>query len=203
MTVIDIFLKGGPLMYVLLALSFFAVAIIIGKYRQILRINGLHKKLAAKLSQAKNVNEISELIKAEASATPLSIVLNKAFTLINEDYNILRDSIEATANIAIHKMESGMGWLSTISAVAPLVGFLGTVTGMVKVFMNIEAHSLNGIDISYLAGGIWEALLTTVGGLVIGIPAIMFYNDLVTHMENNAKIVQEQIDDFMIKLNKK
>jgi biopolymer transport protein ExbB len=203
MTVIDIFLKGGPLMYVLLALSFFAVAIIIGKYRQILRINSLHKKLAVKLSQAKSINEISDLIKAETSATPLSIVINKAFTLINEDYNILRDSIEATANIAIHKMESGMGWLSTISAVAPLVGFLGTVTGMVKVFMNIEAHSLNGIDISYLAGGIWEALLTTVGGLVIGIPAIMFYNDLVTHMENNAKIVQEQIDDFMIKLSKK
>jgi biopolymer transport protein ExbB len=199
MTILDIFIKGGPLMYVLLALSFLALGIIIGKYRQILRINSLHKKLSDKINAANSGEDIGNIIKVFGSDCPLSIVLNKATSLMAADYATIKDSIETTANLAIHKMESGLGWLSTISAVAPLVGFLGTVTGMVKVFINIAASSQNGIDISKLAGGIWEALLTTVGGLVVGIPAIIFYNDLVTHTENTAKFLQEQIDDFLIK----
>jgi biopolymer transport protein ExbB len=199
MTILDIFLKGGPLMYVLAVLSFFALAIIIGKYRQIIKINGLHKKLAKDIAAADTTEGINAIIKAQTIETPLSVVLLKANSLMKEDYNLIKDSIETTANIAIHKMESGMGWLSTISAIAPLVGFLGTVTGMVKVFINIAAHSQNGIDITYLSSGIWEALLTTVGGLVVGIPAIMFYNDLVSHIENTTKLLQEQIDEYMIK----
>lgn len=202
MTILDIFFKGGPLMYVLLALSFMALGIIIGKYRQILKINSLHKKLAAKIASDSSAEDVNNAIKVFGSDCPLSIVLNKAAELNNVGYAIVKDSVETTANIAIHKMESGLGWLSTISAVAPLVGFLGTVTGMVNVFINIAASSQNGIDISKLAGGIWEALLTTVGGLIVGIPAIIFYNDLVTHTENTAKFLQEQIDAYLIKLNK-
>ncbi len=202
MTVLDIFFKGGPLMYVLLALSFLALAIIVGKYKQILTINSKHKKLANSIASAANAEEIDKVIKESDNDCPLSMVLIKATTLMDKDYIVVKDSIETAANIAVHKMESGLGWLSTISAVAPLVGFLGTVTGMVKVFINIAASSSNGIDISLLAGGIWEALLTTVGGLVVGIPAIIFYNDLVTHTENTAKFLQEQIDDFMINHNK-
>ena len=67
-----------------------------------------------------------------------------------------------------------MGWLSTFAAIAPLIGFLGTVIGMVNVFMKIQAASQSGVDISMLAGGIWVALLTTVGGLIVGIATIIF-----------------------------
>jgi len=115
---------------------------------------------------------------------------------------VIKDSIETTANLAIYKMEKGLGWLSTIAAVAPLIGFLGTVTGMVRVFINIAMHSQQGIDITLLANGIWEALLTTVGGLIVGILTIIFYNDLVAHTENNTKLLQEQIDEFMLRLQK-
>lgn len=199
MTILSIFLKGGPLMFVLLALSFLALGLIISKYRQIFKVNNLHKDLSAKIAKSNSVDEISKVIKTAQEESPLSMVITKAISLSGEDYAIIKDSIETTANIAIHKLENGLGWLSTIAAVAPLIGFLGTVTGMVRVFINIAAHSQQGIDISLLANGIWEALLTTVGGLIVGIPAIIFYNDLVAHTENNAKILQEQIDDYMIK----
>lgn len=199
MTILDIFILGGPLMYVLLALSFFALGIIIAKYRQVFKIIGIHKQLTKKIAVEESIEGINKVVKEYGNTCPLSVVLSKAASLLDEDYALIKDSIEASANLSIHKMEGGMGWLSTISAVAPLVGFLGTVTGMVKVFMNIAAHSQNGIDITYLSSGIWEALLTTVGGLIVGIPAIMFYNDLVTHIENTAKLLQEQIDDFLIR----
>ena len=202
MTIIEVFLKGGPLMFILLAISIIGLGIVIGKYRQIFRVNNIQRKLGDKISKTQSIDDINVALKSNLEVCPLTIVLNKAFSLIDEDYEIVKTSIEATANIAIHNLEKGLGWISTIAAVAPLIGFLGTVTGMVRVFINIAAHSQQGIDITLLANGIWEALLTTVGGLIVGIPAIIFYNDLVSHTENNAKLLQEQIDDFMIKLYK-
>jgi biopolymer transport protein ExbB len=162
----------------------------------------LHKKMTSWIKQNSTVDEIHASLALNTAECPLSDVLSKAKSLAGEDYALIKESTEAAANLSIHKLENGLGWISTISAVAPLVGFLGTVTGMVRVFINIAAHSQQGIDISMLASGIWEALLTTVGGLVIGIPALIFYNDLVSHIENNAKFLQSQIDDYMVKLHK-
>lgn len=189
-------------MYVLLALSVVGLGLVVGKYRQFFRVSKLHKALAAKLAKASDLKSIYAMAANEPEDTPLGIVLSKLSSLSEENISLIKDSVEATANIALHKLERGIGWISTISAIAPLVGFLGTVTGMVRVFMNIAAHSEQGINISLLAGGIWEALLTTVGGLIVGIPAIMFYNDLVSHAENTAKFMQEQIDYVMIMLHK-
>jgi len=203
MTILSIFLKGGPLMFVLLTLSFLCLGLIISKYRLIFSINKLHKILAASIANSKTIEDMNSVIKNNTSVSPLSTVLTKALSIVGEDYSIVKDSIETTANLAIYKMERGLGWLSTIAAVAPLIGFLGTVTGMVRVFINIAMHSQQGIDITLLANGIWEALLTTVGGLIVGIIAIIFYNDLVSHTENNTKLLQEQIDDFMLRLHKK
>lgn len=187
-------------MFVLLALSVFGLALVISKYWQLLTVSSTHKKLAQKIAQATKLEDIFKAADESESETPLGTVISKAKSLQNEDITVIKDSIEATANVAIHKLEKGLGWISTISAIAPLVGFLGTVTGMVRVFINIAAHSQQGIDITLLASGIWEALLTTVAGLIVGIPAIFFYNDLVSHTENNAKFLQEQIDTYLIKL---
>lgn len=200
MTLLNFFFKGGPLMFVLLALSIIGLALVISKYWQLLSVNSTHKKLAYKIAKATKLDEIFKAAEEAETETPLGTVINKAKSLQNEDISVVKDSIEATANVAIHKLERGLGWISTISAIAPLVGFLGTVTGMVRVFINIAANSQQGIDITLLASGIWEALLTTVAGLIVGIPAIFFYNDLVSHTDNNAKFLQEQIDTYLIKL---
>ncbi len=187
-------------MFVLLALSVIGLALVISKYWQLFTVNNTHKKLAQKIGTSDKLEDIYKAVEEAETETPLGNVIKKAMSLQNEDISVVKDSIEATANVSIHKLEKGLGWISTISAIAPLVGFLGTVTGMVRVFINIAAHSQQGIDITLLASGIWEALLTTVAGLIVGIPAIFFYNDLVSHTENNAKFLQEQIDTYLIKL---
>ena len=129
-------------------------------------------------------------------------MLDKLYNSQTDDFRLIENSMESTANLELRKLEKGMGWLATLSAIAPLIGFLGTVMGMVSVFMNIQGQGQNSVDINTLAGGIWEALLTTVGGLVVGIPAIIFHNDLVEHMTNIAKDMQNQAIEHEIRYKK-
>jgi biopolymer transport protein ExbB len=126
-------------------------------------------------------------------------MLDKLFNSRTDNLELINQSMESTANLQLHELERGMGWLSTFSAIAPLIGFLGTVIGMVRVFMNIQGQSQSGVDISMLAGGIWEALLTTIGGLVVGIVTIIFYNDLVQNLENIVKDMQDTAVEYIIK----
>jgi biopolymer transport protein ExbB len=99
-------------------------------------------------------------------------------------------------NKEIHRLEKNLGTLATFAAVAPLIGFLGTVTGMVKVFMRL-GETGGGVDISLLANGIWEALITTIGGLTVGIITILFYNYLVGKVEDLAHELEENTNEFI------
>ena len=96
----------------------------------------------------------------------------------------------------IATLEKGLPVLSTIAAVAPMIGFLGTVTGMVRAFWEM-ANAGNNIDVSLLSGGIYEAMVTTVGGLVVGIVAIFAYNYLVTMLDKVQNDMEAEIISFM------
>lgn len=191
MSIFSIFAKGGILMWVLLLISISVIAIVIEKYRKLTQARRLNSKLISSLKSQDKLDNLRSILRIYEDESPLSAVLSKLYLEHNDDPQLMRESMESTADIEMHKLEKGMVWLSTFAAIAPLVGFLGTVIGMVKVFMNMQAASQSGVDISLLAGGIWEALLTTVGGLVVGIPALIFYNDLVQNLENIAKEIQD------------
>ena len=100
------------------------------------------------------------------------------------------------ANLEIATLEKGLPVLSTIAAVAPMIGFLGTVTGMVRAFWEM-ANAGNNIDVSLLSGGIYEAMITTVGGLIVGIVAIFAYNHLVTMVDKVQNDMEAEIISFM------
>jgi biopolymer transport protein ExbB len=129
-------------------------------------------------------------------------MLDKLYNAQTNDMELIQESMEAIGNRELHNLEKGMDWLSSLSAIAPLVGFLGTVIGMVQVFMNIQGQGQSTVDINMLAGGIWVALLTTVGGLIVGIPAIIFYNNLVQKLEDLAKDMQHEVIEQEIKYRK-
>lgn len=202
MTVFSLFLKGGILMYVLLLLSVAVVAIVIEKYRQLRAVRLSNKKIQASLQQQDKLDNVRAILRVYGSNSPLGAVLNKLYNSPTNDTSLIKDSMESTANTEMLKLEKGMGWLSTFAAIAPLIGFLGTVIGMVRVFMNIQGQSQNGIDINILAGGIWEALITTVGGLIVGIVAIVLYNDIVQNLENFAKEMQDLGIEYLIRYQK-
>jgi biopolymer transport protein ExbB len=200
MSLLNLFLRGGFLMFVLFGISMAVVAIVINKYMTIVKANKANDKLKQALAQQSKTEKIQAILKIHGDSSPLGVVLDKLYSSPANDLELIKSSVESTANLELHKLERGMGWLSTCAAVAPLIGFLGTVMGMVSVFMNIQGQKQNMVDINSLAGGIWVALLTTVGGLIVGIVAIVFYNDLVQKLENLAKDIQFFATESIVKL---
>lgn len=187
-------------MYILLLLSVAVIAIVIEKYRVLGKVKHSHSALVSMLRDQSSIEKISAVVNDESYASPAQAMLKKLVDTNEEDLSLTTQLMESTANMELHKLESGMGWLSTFAAVAPLIGFLGTVIGMVRVFFNIETQSQSGVDIALLAGGIWEAMLTTIGGLIVGIIAIVFYNDLVQRFEQIAKDLNDQALEYIIKI---
>jgi biopolymer transport protein ExbB len=104
--------------------------------------------------------------------------------------------VEATGRQEIRTLERHIDWLATIAGAAPLLGFLGTVTGMVKAFQVIEKMG-GPVNPSMLAAGIWEALITTVFGLSIAIPCVFAYNYFVNRIENIVLDVEAATNDLI------
>lgn len=178
-------------MYVLGIISIAAIAIIIEKYMHFRKARKANALLMGMIKDCSSKSEAQKMLEEMDDTAPLSSLLNQLLQIESNDLDLINQSMEAAAAVELSKLERGLTWLSTFSAIGPLIGFLGTVIGMVRVFMNIESHSGGGVDISLLAGGIWEAMLTTIGGLVVGIITIIFYNDLVQKLE---VLVQEMQD---------
>ena len=204
MTLISIAAKGGWLMLVLLVVSIIAIAIIIERILKIKKASVLNERF---------INDVKECVESKQTEkalrlcdsypeNPLATVLAKGIDAYSVSVEEAEKTIEATAKSEMHKLEKNLGGLATIAAIAPLIGFLGTVTGMVKVFMNIEKTG-GGVDISLLAQGIWEALLTTVGGLTVGIIAILFYNYLVGKIESLAREIEDYANFFLLDIRRK
>ena len=189
-------------MYVLLLISIAVIGIVIEKYRQFSKVKRANQDLINALHGQNTLAGLRSALEENRSGSPLGMMLEKLFNAQTDDHELISQSMESTANLELQHLEKGMGWLSTFAATAPLIGFLGTVTGMVRVFMSIQAHSSAGVDISILAGGIWEALLTTIGGLIVGIVAIIFYNDLIQKLENLLKDMQEGGIQYTIRMRK-
>lgn len=199
MSILNLIVQGGILMYVLMVISVIALGIVIEKYRQLHRVKVANRKLQTSLQQQDKLDNMRSVLKIYGAESPLGMMLDKLFNSQTENPELINQSMESAANLQLHELERGLGWLSTFAAIAPLIGFLGTVIGMVNVFMNIQGQSQSGVDISTLAGGIWVALLTTIGGLIVGIVTIVFYNDLVQNLENIVKDMQDSAVDYTIK----
>lgn len=199
MSVLSLIVRGGILMYVLAVISVISIGIVIEKYRHLKKAKAANLKLDRQLKQQDKLENLRSVVKLYGESSPLGQMLDKLFNTKSDKLELINQSMESTANLQLHELEKGLGWLSTFAAIAPLIGFLGTVIGMVQVFMNIQGQSQSGVDISMLAGGIWVAMLTTIGGLIVGIVTIIFYNHLVQYLENIVKDMQDSAVEYIIK----
>jgi biopolymer transport protein ExbB len=199
MDLLSIFLKGGWVMYPILVCSIIAVAIVIEKFivlkkakvnipAFLIKIRGLVKK--------KDMEGAISYCMQER--TPVSNIVKKGLKKFRLGHKRVSEAIESAGRQEISKMEKGLSILASVSGIAPLLGFLGTVTGMITAFMKIQElqGSANPSD---LAGGIWEALITTAFGLIVGIPALAFYNYFVSQI-NKIVVDMELISNDIIDL---
>ncbi|MEG2947404.1 MAG: MotA/TolQ/ExbB proton channel family protein, partial [Bacteroidales bacterium] len=110
-------------------------------------------------------------------------------------------AVENVGNLEVAKLEKGFSMLATTAAGAPMIGFLGTVTGMVRAFYDM-ANAGNNADITLLSAGIYQALTTTVAGLIVGIIAMFAYNYLVAKVDGVVNMMESKSMEFMDMLNK-
>jgi len=128
-------------------------------------------------------------------------MIEKGISRLGRPVNDVQAAIENVGNIEVAKLEKGLPVMATIAGGAPMLGFLGTVTGMVRAFYNMANAGSGNIDITLLSGGIYEAMITTVGGLIVGIIAMFAYNYLVMLVDRVVNKMESKTMAFMDLLN--
>lgn len=134
------------------------------------------------------------------TGTPYARLIGKGISRIGRPMSDVLVAIENTGNIEISKLSKGLPWLATTASGAPMLGFLGTVIGMVQAFYNISAQG-SSADIATFSGGIYTALVTTIAGLIVGIVALFAYNILVAKINNVMTSLEGKTMEFMDLLN--
>ncbi len=197
----ELCLKGGLIMIPLLLLSIISIYIFC---ERIFVLRNAAKEDVTFMKRIKDYIHEGEIESAlnlcKKTDTPYARLISKGVTRIGRPMNDVLVAIENTGNIEIAKLEKGFPWLATAAATAPMIGFLGTVTGMVQAFFAL-ASAGGSANVSILASGIYEALVTTVAGLVVGIIALFAYNILVARVNKVMNLLEAKTMEFMDLLN--
>jgi biopolymer transport protein ExbB len=183
---------GGWLMLPIIVFSIAALAIIIERFWSLQRQRVIPDKLVNRIWGWAQANELTTArIHELREGSPLGRVLAAALVNSNQAREVMKDSIEDTGRHVVHDLQKFLNSLGTIAAVSPLLGLLGTVLGMIKVFSVITNVGVG--NPGELAGGISQALITTAAGLAVAIPSLIFYryfrgkiDELVVEMEQEA-----------------
>ncbi|MDR0729854.1 MAG: MotA/TolQ/ExbB proton channel family protein [Prevotellaceae bacterium] len=180
----DLTMKGGWLMIPLFILSVLAVYIFIERWWLIQQSTHSNPRFMNDIKEYIRESRLEAAIAlCERENTPTSRMIEKGISHLGRPLADIREAIENIGNLEIARLERGLPILATIAGGAPMIGFLGTVVGMVEAFYNMSQASDN-ISMSVLSGGIYVALVTTVAGLTIGIIAYFGYNYLTTRIKN-------------------
>lgn len=199
--VIDLAFKGGWIMVVLLLLSLMAGYIFIQRLLVIRRAGKEDQNFMNRIKDYIHEGKVdSALNLCRSTNTPSARMIEKGITRLGRPMNDVLVAIENVGNLEIAKLEKGFPLIATTAAGAPMLGFLGTVTGMVRAFFGMANPGTN-VDVSRLSGGIYEALVTTVGGLVVGIITLFAYNYLVSQVDNVVNKMEARTMEFMDLLN--
>ncbi len=197
MRLLDLYLKGGLIMH-LISISFVVmIYVTIEKILMIRKARANVRDFIASIKGLIRTGNVPEIIDyCNSHNTPISRIFKQGLLKLGFGEERVREAIEMAGRSEVFMLEKRLSILATIAGIAPLLGFLGTVTGMINAFMTIQ--SLGGIvSPSDLAGGIWEALLTTAYGLIVGIPAYGLYNYFVTKINRLVHEIENATFEFI------
>ncbi|WP_071147244.1 MotA/TolQ/ExbB proton channel family protein [Bacteroides ihuae] len=201
MNMLDMAVKGG---WIMIILGVFSIAVFYILFERIYMIRKAGKDDPMFMDKIKDYilsGEIKSAINyCRTMNTPSARMIEKGISRLGRPVNDVQVAIENVGNLEVTKLEKGLTVMATISGGAPMLGFLGTVTGMVRAFYEM-ANAGNNIDITLLSGGIYEAMITTVGGLIVGIIAMFAYNYLVSLVDGVVNKMESKTMAFMDLLN--
>ena len=197
MSLFEMTVKGGWVMIPIALCSVIAVVIIIERFIVLSRSKTNTRHLMMKLKSLIIKGNKEEAVNlCDETPGPAARVLREGLLYSHREKEAIQDAIESAGSREVFRLERYLGVLATVAGIAPLLGFLGTVTGMIRAFMQIERLSGN-VNASVLAGGIWEALITTAAGLIVGIPAFIFYNYLMTKVQRLVYEIESSSNELL------
>ncbi len=200
MSLLQIFFAGGPVMWPILLCSIFALTIILDRFFHLHKIKIDTQEFLNSILEKMKRHETKEALKVcDDTKSPIANILKAGILKYDRSRAQIKEAIEDASLYEVPRLEKNLPALATIAHISPLLGLLGTVTGMVRCFQTIQAKatSFHPVSPGDLAGGIWEALLTTVAGLVVAIPTFVAYNYLV-HRVNNFILEMEKASTELV-----
>ncbi|MBO7165256.1 MAG: MotA/TolQ/ExbB proton channel family protein [Muribaculaceae bacterium] len=197
----DLTLQGGVIMIPLAVMLLVSIYILVERYIVIRRASQEDATFMKRIRDYIHDGEIESATKlCKKTDTPYARLIHKGITRIGRPMNDVLVAIENTGNIEVSALGRGFTWLSTTAAAAPMIGFLGTVTGMIEAFFDMSKAG-TASNIAVLSDGIYEALVTTVAGLIVGIVALFAYNYLVSRVNRVMNNLEAKTMEFMDLLN--
>lgn len=198
----EMFQYGGPIMYVLVAMLAFAFYLLI---ERVVTLKAALKEDNAFMTRIKDYiydGKIDAAVKlCRDTNSPTSRMVEKGISRLGRPMSDVLVAIENVGNLEVAKLEKGLIFMASISGGAPMLGFLGTVTGMVTTFYNMSLNNSGTIQMGDLSVGMYQAMVTTIGGLIVGIIAYFAYNYLVSRVESVVRKLEGRTMEFLDLLN--
>lgn len=200
-TILSLLEKGGYVMYPILFLFSAAVFLFIERYLYIRKTTKIDENFLHNINELLLAGNIQAAITyCKNSKFPIANMLERGLGRLGSPIREIESAIENKAKLEIYNMEKNLGILSSIARIAPMFGFLGTVTGMIRTFHNISTS--NKIEISTIASGIYEKMVTSASGLIVGIIAYVLYTLLTTMIDRTINKMEITAIDFLDILHK-
>lgn len=201
LTLLDFAIKGGWVMIPIILLSLVAAYIFIERYYVIRRANREDINFMNRIKDYIHDGKIdAAMALCKSTDSPSARMIEKGISRLGRPLQDISTAIENVGKLEISKLERGFPTLATITGAEPMLGFLGTVIGMVQSFYAM-AQAGNNIDVSMMSGGIYTALITTVAGLIVGILGYFAYNTLVVKVERVVFNLEATNTEFLDILN--
>ncbi len=193
--------KGGWVMIPILILSIIAVYIFFERYFVIRQAQKEDKQFMNRIKDYIHDGKVdAALALCNSHDNPVSKMMEKGIKMIGRPIRDVNAALENVGRLEIYKLEKGLPTLATVAGGAPMIGFLGTVMGMIIAFYDMSAAG-NNINVSLLSNGIYTAMVTTVAGLIVGIIAYFAYNILVAKVEKVVFVLEARTSEFIDLLN--
>ncbi|MBN1519389.1 MAG: MotA/TolQ/ExbB proton channel family protein [Spirochaetales bacterium] len=198
---LDLIVKGGVILWIIMGLALVAAAVIIERLLYFRRIGTDEDKLFARVKGAVQKGYYDEALSiCDNNESPLSGLIKVGIDNRNQPELAQKELLKEAANQEVPRLEKHVSTLGTIAHVAPLLGLLGTVTGTMQAF-GVLGNFGSVADPSILAKGVSEALITTAGGIIVAVPAVMFYNYLVGKINLILIRMESQVNSLILMVN--
>ena len=194
---LDLLMRGGWTMIPIALLSVLALFLFVERMRALTRAKGNPEKLTRTVADYVEAGDLSGAIGyCRAQDTPAARIVQRGLERVGRPIGEIKEAVEEAGRRETYSLEKRMDLLASTAAIAPMLGFLGTVVGMIGAFQQLQEYE-GLVNPALLAGGIWEALVTTAAGLAVGVATLFAYNFLVNRINRTVNDLETASTDFL------